>query len=227
MLTIDPPPAWIMCGIAYFEAQNTFPVRLVRMIWFHSSVVYSTIGLMLTFTTSVAAALFTSVVNVPKCSTVASIAARTLSSSLTSSGTKIASPPASRMIADDLLALLDGATRDRNLGALGREHLGGRASDAPRRPADERDLPCKSHVRNSLRRLPATRPRNARERARRGWHPTVSARHCVHLEPTRAGRLGLCHRPRQQGDHLGDETQETWWQRETRTWSARSRSGSR
>ena len=65
MFTIEPPPASMRCGIAYFEAQNTLPVRVVRRIACHSSVVSSCIGLKPWLTRSVGAALLIRVVILP------------------------------------------------------------------------------------------------------------------------------------------------------------------
>ena len=66
---IDPPPAFTRCGMPYLQAQNTLPVSALRRINSHSSVVVSTSGLMLLPTSTVGAALLTSVVSEPKRST--------------------------------------------------------------------------------------------------------------------------------------------------------------
>src|SRR6185312_5376355 len=96
MLTIDPPPASSMCGIAYFDVQNML-VRVPRTMSSHSWVDSSVTGLKLTLTSAVGAALLMRVVIGPYASTVAATASWTLASSATSRGTNMASPPASRI----------------------------------------------------------------------------------------------------------------------------------
>ena len=95
--TIEPPPASMRCGIAYFEAQNTLPVSVARTIASHSSVASSCIGFIPALTRSVGAALLINVVSVPYRSIVAAIASCTLDSSLTSRRMNVASPPCSRI----------------------------------------------------------------------------------------------------------------------------------
>src|SRR5438034_844869 len=64
MFTIEPPPASIMYGTAYFDTQNAL-VRVPRTMPSHSSVVISRMGFMVTFTSAVGAALLTRVVMGP------------------------------------------------------------------------------------------------------------------------------------------------------------------
>ncbi len=94
---IDPPPAAASRGIPYLQLQNTLPVSALRRISSHSSVVTSTSGLMLLPTSTVGAALLTSVVNDPNRSTTWSITEATLASWVTSSAKNSASPPSAVM----------------------------------------------------------------------------------------------------------------------------------
>src|SRR5437763_16676368 len=77
MLTMDPPPASIMCGTAYFDIQNALvsePVTIASQ----ASVFLSRIGFDATFPTAVGAALLMSVVIGPYESTPATTASCTL-----------------------------------------------------------------------------------------------------------------------------------------------------
>src|SRR6185312_15259268 len=80
----------------YFDVQNML-VRVPRTMSSHSWVDSSVTGLKLTLTSAVGAALLMRVVIGPYASTVAATASWTLASSATSSGTNMASPPASRI----------------------------------------------------------------------------------------------------------------------------------
>ena len=142
---IDPPPAAARCGIPYLQLQNTLPVSALRRIRFHSSVVTSTSGLMLLPTSTVGAALLTSVVSDPNRSTTWSITQATLCflGDVEREERRLAAFGGDEV--DHLLTALDRAARDRDLGALAREHLRDRAADAAGGTRDERDLAFESH----------------------------------------------------------------------------------
>ena len=144
MFTIDPPPASIMWGIAYFDVQNML-VSVPRRMSSHSGVVSSSTGLMLTFTNAVGAALLISVVIGPKASTVAATAVpdaglvRDVERDEHRFAAGLADP------ADVLLALLHGSAAHHDLRTLLGEHLRDGAADPARGAGDERDLSNESH----------------------------------------------------------------------------------
>src|SRR5882724_4437114 len=136
MLMIDPPPARRMAGMAAFVPRNT-PLALMSIVRVQSSTVVSSIR-----PHPPMPALLTRTFSAPKRDAARPTAACQSASLVTSSRTKSASPPLALMSAS---TAWPSATRMSPMTTRAQARLGG--THPARTPADQRDLPGKSHGR--------------------------------------------------------------------------------